>query len=109
MNSFPDDFNRKTCSAIIEVKETELAESCRQQFYKEIMSAVHSCEKDITLTFPEKLWGVYKKQIAEELLERFGEVQMCTVQNKWEVTRCTTDKGDIPLNLKHIKITFISG
>ncbi len=108
MYSFPDEFNRKNCSTIIETKEAELAKSCRQQFYKNIVHAVNDCEKDVTLTFPEKLWGIYKKQITEELLERFGEVQICTVQNKWTVTRCTTDKEDIPQNLRQIKITFIS-
>lgn len=108
MDSFPDDFNRKICSTIIETKEAELAKSSRHYFYKEIMKAVQDCEKDVTLTFPEKLWGVYKKQITEELLERFGEVQMCTIQGDWAVTRCTTDKEDIPVDLKHIKITFIS-
>jgi hypothetical protein len=107
MDCFPEDFDRKTCSTIIKDKEAELAKSCRDSFYKNIMKAVNDCEKDVTLTFPEKLWGVYKKQITEELLERFGEVQICTVQGKWDVTRCTTEKEDIPPNLKHIKITFI--
>lgn len=107
MDCFPENFDRKTCSTLIKEKEAELAKLCRNSFYTDIMKAVYDCEKDVTLTFPEKLWGVYKKQITEELLDRFGEVKICTVQDKWDVTRCTTEKEDIPQNLKHIKITFI--
>jgi hypothetical protein len=109
MEEFPDNFHRKNCSTIIETKEEEMSKICRQDFHKKIMSAVNGCEKDVTLTFPDKLWGQYRKKITEEILERFGEVQICTIQNKWAVTQCTTNKEDIPTNLKHIKINFISG
>lgn len=106
MDSFPSNLTRKNCISLMEQKQLELTKVTRDDFYKIIMKGINDCEKEVTLRFNDKLWDNHRIKVAGELLEIFGEINISTIQNKCIVTKCTTDKNNLPDKIKEIRIQF---
>lgn len=106
MDKFPDDLTINKCREIIEKKQLDLLKDTRSAFYKKITENIDKCSQTIDLVFPKNLWNKYKKQILNELLKRFGEIKIVTIDGNITVTRMTESCDDVTKNLDRIVLEF---
>ena len=106
MEKFPDIFNRKTLNEIIEQNQRELIKQVRKELYDKIMNHVNDCEKNVKYEFPEKLWASHRVTIANEIWDRFGEIKISMNHQTYVSTRLTSNKAEIPKDIKGLNIDF---
>jgi hypothetical protein len=108
MDQFPKDFNLATCMNIISQNQTILIKDVREVFYKKVMESVKNCAKSVELDFPNNLWVEYRVIITKELLSKFGEINVVTLQdaNKARVKKTISDEANIPQNISTVIIHF---
>ena len=72
------------------------------------MDAVKNCTSSTELQFPDNLWPEHRITVTKELLSRFGELHIVTVQERSiaKVKKTITDENDIPTNVSVVKIQF---
>ena len=77
MNKFPEYLNIKTCTDMMMKNEYELMELTRQQFTNIIDQHIRDINRNpITLVFDKRLSSDLKKELANELLHRFGRMKV---------------------------------
>ena len=106
MDYFPDNFNLKTCMDVIGKKQAKLIKEERQNLYDTTIAAVESCEKHVELVFSKKVWPENRNVLTLELLEKFGELKVTTMQGGFDITGVAADAEDIPKNIKSVIIEF---
>ena len=106
MDSFPETFGLKQCMEIIETQQDVLVKEIRQNFYDKVMEAAKKCKKDVELTFPENLWDEHRLKITRELVQKFGEIRVISIQDKAKSKRPISDPNDVPKNVDAITIQF---
>lgn len=106
MEAFPEDFNRNILWEKLIKNQENLKKQTRLDFYEKTLSEIEKSEKTILLEFPKKLWQENRTPITNEILEKFGEIAIITVNGKYSLTRITNDKNDITNNIESIKLEF---
>ena len=104
MDKFPDELSKINCLKIIEEKQKLMLKNIRAEFTEKIYKALENCDKDIILEFNDKMFSEHKITITEELLDKFGELYLVTVNDHNTIIKYTTNKKEIPTTLKKIKI-----
>jgi hypothetical protein len=106
MDKFPDDFNRKTLLEKLVANQDKLIKQTRKEFHDLVLEQIEGSEKVIILEFPKKLWHENRFIVTNEILEKFGEIAVMTINGKYCLTRITNDKNDIPSSIVSIKLEF---
>lgn len=107
MDIFPENFTRKICMDTISKNQIELVKKVRKTFYDKIIKSLDTCESEIELEFPDKLWHEHKITLIEELIIKFGKIKVKTINSQCEVLKLINDKNDIPRNVKKVSIEFV--
>jgi hypothetical protein len=106
MLKFPDDFNRPSLNKKMEKNQELLICTTREAFYSSIIVATDGCKREVVLEFPLELWYEHRKTLACELLAKFGELQITTVEGNTSIKRLTTNPNEIPKEIRKIEIEF---
>lgn len=106
MDSFPENFTRQTCMVTMKDNQGELLKHIRKEFHDNIQDGIAKCEREICISFPDKLWPEHRKTITAELLMRFGKLRVKMVNPQCEVTKLISDQNEIPDNVKRVIIEF---
>lgn len=107
MEKFPENFNRKICMDVISKNQSDLIKKVRRDFYEKIMASTDTCEIDVKLDFPEKLWHEHKITLIKELIDKFGKIKVRTTNPQCEVLKLINDPEEIPRNAKQLIIEFV--
>jgi hypothetical protein len=105
MEKFPDNFNLSECKSQMTKHQNDLLKESRKQVHDKIIDGVNKCSKRVNITFPKNLWYKHRKTLAEELLKRFGEIIIITLQGNAKVTRMTDNIDDVQ-NIEEMAIEF---
>lgn len=108
MDKFPDNFNRVTLNARAQQKQNILINLVREELFNTVVNSIEECENKVEFEFPAKLWQQYRKTLTIELLEKFGELKIYTKQGSVTTAFLTSDKNNIPSNIKQIEIEFFA-
>lgn len=103
---FPATLDRKWCVEEMTKNQIGIMKETRKSFTALINECVTKCEPTVTLTFPKRLWFANRGKIALELINRFGEVKMVSLQGTAVSTKIGSNKEDIPNNIEAVIITF---
>jgi hypothetical protein len=105
MDKFPENFNLSECRTQMSQHQSELLKEARKQIYDKIKDGINKCCKKVDIIFPKNLWYKHRKTLADELLKRFGEITIITLQGNAKVTRMTDNIDDVQ-NIEEIIIEF---
>lgn len=105
-DTFPSKLDRKWCIEEMTKNQINIMRETRQQFTNLIKECVKNCEPTVTLTFPKRLWSSNRVKIALELINHFGEVKMCSLQNSSILTKIGASKDEIPQTIESLTIMF---
>ena len=105
MEKFPDFINSENCSKILEKNQLEYVKKIRKLFSDKILHAIEDLRDNVVLEFTTNIWYENRVAICEELLDRFGSLEIKTIQ-RYTITKSISDTQNIPQNIESIKITF---
>ena len=105
-DSFPTTLDRKWCVDEMTKNQIFIMRETRKNFATLINECVMKCEPSVTLVFPKRLWCANRVKIALELISRFGEVKMASLQGLAVMTKIGSNKEEIPNNIESVIINF---
>lgn len=104
MDSFPTDFNLKTCMKAVEDIQKEVVRNVRKEFYNTVLEEIQKCSKYVKLSYPSHMWDEYRKIVTVELLNRFGVLEVETANMKYSVAVTLVADSDIPDNVTDVTV-----
>lgn len=108
MDSFPEEFSRTILYNKMERSQEKMIRDTRKKFYDDINESIAMCAKCVTLLFPDNMWNKYKVILLTEIINRFGEIRVCTDKATHGTTRLIDNAKDIPRHVNKIEIEFWS-
>lgn len=109
MESFPEDFTLENSMKEMENNQRTMTNNVRKQFFDDTKKAIDGSEPFVKLTFPKNLWPIHRIKITTEIIDRFGEVETITNNQKTNsvVSIPVTDVNNVSKSIDSIIIRFM--